>query len=676
MKTSRIISLFTVLIIVMVALVYNSCKKDNEEEPPPTGPVYTNGEGEIGPIGGTVKIEDPSSPINGASVQIPAGALSGNVTIKISKAPIGTYLPGDSSLTLIKMEPAGLVFQQPVTLGIPYTKYSNPSNLTIFYYNPDSLQIFEIQKTSVDATNKVVYGKTDHFSYYTVMNRSETMDIEMLNINGKLGARVKLNFLEGMPTKTAYGMATGLWNAWEAIKEGADPMYSVFLVKLYREGFWRDKEEAKLRLYIERGYASGSSYLGAMYKYDEANPRYTTEALSDSELEDWFSGKPLIFNFSDVEVNSSKKYFVKVQWALASHPRAFFLSLNTPIYEFNNEEFQENISQMASFSNTYQEYLDAYYTGGGGDLPTVTTNSVSNIQETTATCGGNVTDQGSSSVTAKGVCWSTSSNPTTSDSYTTDGSGTGSFTSNITGLTASTTYYVRAYATNSAGTAYGNQQSFTASGGGSSGEPCPGSPTITDPRDLQVYQTVLIGNQCWLQENMNYETGNSWCYDNNPANCDVYGRLYDWDTFMNGAASSDSVPSGVQGVCPTGWHVPSDEEWKILEGTIDTQYGVGDPEWNKTVYRGFDAGKHLKSTFGWFDNGNGDNSSGFTTLPGGARNNAGWFNGMPKITKFWSSTESSAISVWSRHLHYSHDNVGRYDNPAKIYGYSARCLQD
>nr|MBC8465675.1 hypothetical protein [bacterium] len=160
MKTSRIISLFTVLIIVMVALVYNSCKKDNEEEPPPTGPVYTNGEGEIGPIGGTVKIEDPSSPINGASVQIPAGALSGNVTIKISKAPIGTYLPGDSSLTLIKMEPAGLVFQQPVTLGIPYTKYSNPSNLTIFYYNPDSLQIFEIQKTSVDATNKVVYGKT------------------------------------------------------------------------------------------------------------------------------------------------------------------------------------------------------------------------------------------------------------------------------------------------------------------------------------------------------------------------------------------------------------------------------------------------------------------------------------------------------------------------------------
>ncbi len=94
-------------------------------------------------------------------------------------------------------------------------------------------------------------------------------------------------------------------------------------------------------------------------------------------------------------------------------------------------------------------------------LPTVTTSVVANITSTTATCGGNVTNQGASNVTERGVCWSTSQNPTVSNSHTTDGSGTGSFTSNITGLTPNTTYYVRAYAINSKGTSYGEQKSFT-----------------------------------------------------------------------------------------------------------------------------------------------------------------------------------------------------------------------
>ena len=95
------------------------------------------------------------------------------------------------------------------------------------------------------------------------------------------------------------------------------------------------------------------------------------------------------------------------------------------------------------------------------NTPTVTTSNVANIAQTTATCGGNVTSDGGATVTARGVCWSTSQNPTISDSHTTNGSGTGSFTSSITGLTPNTTYYVRAYATNSMGTSYGNQVSFT-----------------------------------------------------------------------------------------------------------------------------------------------------------------------------------------------------------------------
>ena len=94
-------------------------------------------------------------------------------------------------------------------------------------------------------------------------------------------------------------------------------------------------------------------------------------------------------------------------------------------------------------------------------LPVVTTDQVTDITQTTATCGGNVTDDGNATVTARGICWDTNQNPTIANNHTTDGSGTGSFNSSMTGLTASTTYYVRAYATNSAGTAYGNEVSFT-----------------------------------------------------------------------------------------------------------------------------------------------------------------------------------------------------------------------
>lgn len=114
--------------------------------------------------------------------------------------------------------------------------------------------------------------------------------------------------------------------------------------------------------------------------------------------------------------------------------------------------------------NTTTKTITFDFMGGNQLTPTVTTNNVSTITETTATCGGNVTNQGASAVTARGVCWATTQNPTTSNSKTSDGTGTGTYTSSMTGLTANTTYYVRAYATNSSGTGYGAQVSFTTNG--------------------------------------------------------------------------------------------------------------------------------------------------------------------------------------------------------------------
>jgi len=293
-------------------------------------------------------------------------------------------------------------------------------------------------------------------------------------------------------------------------------------------------------------------------------------------------------------------------------------------------------------------------------LPTVTTTVISEITATTATGGGEVTNDGNASVTERGVCWSTTATPTISDNKTSDGTGTGSFTSSLTGLTAITTYYVRAYATNSEGTAYGEQTTFTTTNTGS----------FTDTRDGKVYKTVAIGNQTWMAENLNYETANSYWYNNSSDSGDIYGRLYTWDAAMAGASSSNSNPSGVQGVCPSGWHLPSDNEWKQLEMFL----GMSQSEADTYGFRGTDEGKKMKSTSGWRDNRNGTNSSGFNALPGGLRTTYR-SQLLSQDGLWWSSSEYSSSASLTRTLFYANDNVNRFQYN-KPDCFSVRCLKD
>ena len=183
-----------------------------------------------------------------------------------------------------------------------------------------------------------------------------------------------------------------------------------------------------------------------------------------------------------------------------------------------------------------------------------------------------------------------------------------------------------------------------------------GGSTFTDPRDGKVYNIVTIGSQVWMAENMNYETGNSWCYDNDPANCATYGRLYDWETVL--------------GACPSGWHLPNDNEWCTLTQFIDPTVNCNITEWSGT-----DVGLKMKSTSGWYDNGNGSNSSGFTALPGGYRHTNGSFSNLTYTTYFWSSTEYSSTLAWGRGLGYDYGDI--YRNASnKTYGFSARCVKD
>ncbi len=196
----------------------------------------------------------------------------------------------------------------------------------------------------------------------------------------------------------------------------------------------------------------------------------------------------------------------------------------------------------------------------------------------------------------------------------------------------------------------------------------------------QTYETVIIGNQIWMAENLNVgiaiagsanQTDNStiekYCYDDNTSNCDTYGGLYQWDEMMQ-----YNTTEGVQGICPTGWHLPTDDEWKTLE----MELGMSQSEADTTGWRGTDEGEKMKSTSGWNNNGNGTNSSGFNALPGGFRFINGSFFDLGYNGYWWSSSEYSGSSAsWIRHLDYNHDQVDRNYN-TKTLGFSVRCLKN
>jgi len=210
---------------------------------------------------------------------------------------------------------------------------------------------------------------------------------------------------------------------------------------------------------------------------------------------------------------------------------------------------------------------------------------------------------------------------------------------------------------------------------------CPGIPTVT--YEGQVYNTVLIGNQCWLKENLNIGTMidyveepsdngiiEKYCYDNNAENCEIYGGLYFWSEAMQYIM----IP-GAQGICPSGWHIPTDDEWKILEGTVDSQYHVGDTIWNNKGHRGYDAGLNLKSVFGWNNNGNGTDGYGFSALPGGCRTYNPGFGGLSERSYFWPSGDGSRPNAWGRSLFYNYNDVYRSDWVTD-HGFSVRCLKN
>jgi uncharacterized protein (TIGR02145 family) len=201
-----------------------------------------------------------------------------------------------------------------------------------------------------------------------------------------------------------------------------------------------------------------------------------------------------------------------------------------------------------------------------------------------------------------------------------------------------------------------------------------------DIRDGNHYKTVRIGNQCWFAENINHgtmidaidpmNTNNNnfekYCFEDLEANCDEFGGLYLWQELWD-----------VQGgICPTGWRVTRDGDWKNLEGTLDTQYPVDHSIWDNMGNRGFDAGKNIKSTTGW-NTGNGIDSYGFSALPAGyyKYTSGYYFHRNGDQTYFW-STLQVGLGIPVRELRANSDQISRSTADFQDYAFSVRCVRD
>jgi uncharacterized protein (TIGR02145 family) len=299
-------------------------------------------------------------------------------------------------------------------------------------------------------------------------------------------------------------------------------------------------------------------------------------------------------------------------------------------------------------------------------IPVVTTLYVSEITQSSAMSGGHVKENGGTDVIARGVCWDTTSMPDIGSNKTTDGKGNGDFHSSITGLTPYKNYHVRAYATNKAGTGYGDTNDFiTATETG----------FLTDERDGHVYNWVKLGNQIWMAENLAFlprvnqpidvsqkplfyvydYDGTSTVEAKATSNYATYGALYNWYAVNVGK------------ICPAGWHVPTPSEWTTL-----TDYLGGESR----------AGGKLKEAGinHWLSPNQGaSNETGFTALPGGTMYAdvpyGGYFWYIGEYAYWWTAGEIIPVTAMAKYMEYNNSLISTYSYSLNC-GFSVRCIRD
>ncbi|OFY65331.1 MAG: hypothetical protein A2V64_04845 [Bacteroidetes bacterium RBG_13_43_22] len=319
----------------------------------------------------------------------------------------------------------------------------------------------------------------------------------------------------------------------------------------------------------------------------------------------------------------------------------------------------------------------------------VTTDDITLFSEGIYIFNGSVAGSAPESIRDHGFCWGTSMDPEKDENSICLGarSSEGRFSSMVYDVSENTTYYVRAFITAGTETYYGEGRTFTT--------PETMIPMVIDI-DQNIHYSVQIGDQIWMADNLktiHYSDGRSiprvedqqawydfslftraYCwYDNYGAIGATYGALYTWPAAMDVDSHEDVKPGRVQGICPVGWHLPSDEEWKMLEMYLGMSRSEADKEdWRGTTEAG--PLKHSGLQYWQSPNTGATNETGFTALPSGWRDGAGYFKNLGSGTRFWSSSTKGDYAL-VRQLDYNSSRI--YRGTKGLYeGISVRCIKD
>lgn len=728
---SKIFILFSILIsLAVIVLINESCNKD-KEEPNPEPDILVSASKNMGPDGGEIALP------NGSKLIIPQDALTTETKITISRVQDAPNI-GESEIEVVKLEPEGLVYNSEVTLELPLSNIQRFDTTLFLAYSIKDDQVEKLNP-ELDLDNKIAQIPISHHSFVCSFCQEKlyiVFDIPGKHLKkgdliyvlterftgsgtGKVGwlpghtglylgtgdpesnENDGSTIIESTPPKVAFGNLDDFKTEYDHIYMGAhrsaieltdENRTAIAEYAISRKGddygvvFNTILNKVSCVELTEWAYEAAGLDIIPTYKewpfmfpyaqYYHCIPVFTIEVVADSKVEIPVYG--VVWDEQDSSYTKDESYFT----ATCTHNLEGATFNNNqfvwePASSLIGERFEVSFKvydKVASFTKTKLLFITVIEE----PLPSIITSPVTDVTQTTAKCGGDITDQGDSEVTSRGVCWSTSENPTISSSHTTDGSGTGEFSSQLTDLTTNTKYFVRAYATNATGTAYGNQKSFIA--GGSNG--CMGQTSVT--YEGQTYRVVEIGDQCWMAENLNVgemitideqSEDNSiiekYCYDDNEVNCEVFGGMYQWDEMMQYVTEEQT-----QGICPPGWHIPDDSEWCTMTTLIDSTVDC-----NETTWSGSNIGIKLKSDSGWISNGNGTDEYQFTVMPGGLAWLTGgthYYNGIGMSGCFWTSSEiiSDDEKAWHRNFYYNRNGIIRSEYYSKKHAFSVRCLKN
>lgn len=644
--------LFPILICFSITVLFLGCDPD---DPIIIDPVeykyYPTGVGVIGTKGGEVYIADSTSPIFDAVCSIRENTLSGPVTVRLAQAPETITVPGHPDAKVIYVTPDTLALLQNAIVGMSYRHFDVDSDwLQIYRFVPTTGQLIPLSYPNPDPVRKIIYGQTDKLGYFTILQSNVPVVTtgQFIDTRDNEAYRwVKINSQVWMAENVRYIVPEGsyCYNNNPVNCQTYGRLYEMPAAITACPPGWHLPTHEEWHTLEKSLGLSTTDYTPDQFK-TEGSVGYKLKSLTgwagNGNGSDAVQFAILPGGFRDGDGS----------YSLLTESGRFWTSTLSQTDYWARYFFADHDGVYWGLRGPGRAFSVRCIQGEDETLPTVSTDPIGSITGFSALSGGDVTSQGGSPVIERGVCWNTSGNPDKDDSRSSDGSGTGQFTSQLTGLSPNTTYFVRAYATNSIGTGYGEQREF------STESVVVETGSITDTRDSKTYQTVKVGEIWWLAENLNYQTNEgSYCYNNQNANCSSYGRLYDWETAIS--------------ACPPGWYLPSDEEWKEMEMILGmSQEDANDENWRHDG----SIAIRMKSVSGWFSNGNGTNESKLNVMPAGFRDGDGTYSYLGQEARFWTGTVEADGDPWCRYLEYNDDGVYR-SKRGKTRGMSVRCIQ-